>query len=183
MKIFLFCLLFLCLSFHDFNAQEKKKAQNAIQTSPDFEFITLAGKRISSSDLKGKIIVLDFWSTDCNPCRKSMPEMEKFYQKYKNNQKVAIYLVNSGWESIEKAKDFANSKRSSFLFISWGKKYDLPFAYDQDSKTLKAFGIDSNPSTIIIDSKFRIQLKHSGFVKNIDNYLSQHVDEYLAEKK
>ena len=181
MKTFLFCVIFLCLMFPDFNAQEKKNEQNPILPSPDFEFITLTGEHISSANLRGKIIVLDFWSTDCTPCRKSMPQLEEFYQKYKGNQKVAIYLVNSGWESIEKAKDFANSKRSGFLFISWGSKYDLPFAYDQGSKTLKAFGFDSNPSTVIIDSKFRIRLKHSGFIKDIKDYLSKHVDEYLAE--
>jgi thiol-disulfide isomerase/thioredoxin len=181
MKIFLFYLIFLCLSFFDFNTQEKKDELTTIQPSPDFEFITLTGEHISSANLKGKIIVLDFWSTDCTPCTKSMPQMEEFYQKYKSDQRVAIYFVNSGWETIEKAKDFANSKRSSFLFFSWGKKYDLPFAYDQESKTLKAFGFDSNPSTIIIDSKFRIRMKHSGFIKDVKDFLSKHVNTYLAE--
>ena len=174
-------LIIFYLSFPDFNAQVNKEEQNPLLPSPDFEFITLAGKHISSANLKGKVIVLDFWSTDCTPCRKSMPQMEEFYQKYKSNQKVAIYLVNSGWEPIEKAKDFANTKRSGFLFFSWGTKYDLPFAFDQDSKTLKAFGFDSNPSTVIIDSKFRIRLKHSGFVKEIKDFLSKHVDKYLTE--
>ncbi len=58
----------------------------------------------------------------------------------------------------------------------------MPFAYDQGSKTLKAFGLNSNPSTIIIDSKFRIRLKHSGFIKEFKDYLNQHVDQYLAEQ-
>jgi thiol-disulfide isomerase/thioredoxin len=182
MKIFFCCFVLLAsLPLLRINAQEKNNHQHSNQRSPDFEFITLAGDRISSADLKGKIIVLDFWSADCTPCRKSMPQMEEFYQKYKNNQKVAIYLVNSGWEPIEKARDFANNKRSSFLFFSWGTTYDLPFAYDQGSKTLTAFGLESNPSTIIIDSKSRIRLKHSGFIKDIHNFLSQHVDQYLAE--
>ena len=81
MKIFLFYLIFLCLSFFDFNTQEKKDELTTIQPSPDFEFITLTGEHISSANLKGKIIVLDFWSTDCTPCTKSMPQMEEFYQK------------------------------------------------------------------------------------------------------
>jgi hypothetical protein len=93
-----------------------------------------------------------------------------------------IYLVNSGWETIEKAKDFADTKRSSFLFISWEKKYELPFAYDTGSSTMKAFVIDSNPSTIIIDAKFRIRVKHSGFIENYYDFLSKHVEQFLAEK-
>ena len=181
MKQLLIYIISLCLPLFNFIVQEKKNELNSTQLSPNFEFITLTGERISSLNLRGKIIILDFWSTDCTPCRKSMPQMEEFYQKYKSNQRVAIYLVNSGWEPIEKAKVFAENKRSSFLFFSWGTKYELPFAYDQGSKTLQAFGFGSNPSTVIIDSKFRIRLKHSGFIKDINDFLSQHVDQYLAE--
>jgi thiol-disulfide isomerase/thioredoxin len=182
MNIFLAYFLLLCFPFHEMNIQEKQNEQNPMQSSPDFEFITLAGEYISSSNLRGKIIVLDFWSTDCTPCRKSMPQMEELYKKYRNNPHVAIYLVNSGWETIEKARKFAHDKRSSFLFFSWGTKYDLPFAYDQGSKTLKVFGIDSNPSTIIIDSKFNIRLKHSGYIKDVKDFLTQHIDQYLDGK-
>jgi hypothetical protein len=108
--------------------------------------------------------------------------MEKFYQQYRNDQRVVVYLVNSGWETIEKAKRFADSKRSSFLFFSWGTQYDLPFAYDQGSSTLRIFGLDSNPSTIIIDARFRIRVKHSGFIKDFYEFLNNHVEQYLAEK-
>ncbi len=122
MNIFLVYCISLFLPFLDYHVQEFLNERNQIQPSPDFEFITLTGEHISSTSLKGKIIVLDFWSTDCTPCRKSMPQMEEFYQKYKSNQRVAIYLVNSGWETIEKAREFANDKRSGFLFFSWGNK-------------------------------------------------------------
>ena len=182
MKIFiLFCLSFYLIST-DSDAQTVYIERDSIQISPEFQFITLTGHQVSSQDLKGKIIIIDFWSSDCTPCRTSMPQMEKFYQQYKNNQRVVVYLVNSGWETIEKAKHFADIKRSSFLFFSWGTKYDLPFAYDQGSSTLKTFGLDSNPSTIIIDSRFRIRVKHSGFIKDFYDFLSDHVEQYLAEK-
>jgi hypothetical protein len=111
-----------------------------------------------------------------------MPQMEKFCQQYRNDPRVVVYLVNSGWETIEKAQRFSESKRSSFLFFSWGTKYDLPFAYDQGSSTLKAFKLDSNPSTIIIDTKFKIRVKHSGFIKEFYDFLNNHVQQYLAEK-
>ena len=182
MKIFfLFCLSFCFISTHS-NSQIMHDEKDSIQISPDFEFITLSGQQVTSENLRGKIIVLDFWSSTCAPCRKSLPQMEKFYEQYKNDSRVVIYLVNSGWETIEKAKDFADTKRSSFLFFSWGKKYDLPFAYDKGSLTMKAFVIDSNPSTIIIDAKFRIRVNHSGFIENYYDFLSKHVEQFLAEK-
>jgi thiol-disulfide isomerase/thioredoxin len=181
-KIFsLFCLSF-CLISTNSNAQTGTVERDSSQTSPEFKFITLTGQQVSSQDLKGKIIIIDFWSSDCTPCRTSMPQMEKFYQQYRNDQRVVVYLVNSGWEIIEKAKRFADTKRSSFLFFSWGTKYDLPFAYDQGSSTLKTFGLDSNPSTIIIDAHFKIRVKHSGFIKDFYDFLNKHVEQYLTEK-
>jgi len=48
---------------------------------PDFELQTLNGKVITSNELKGKIILLDFWDTHCGPCIKLMPHMEKLYSK------------------------------------------------------------------------------------------------------
>lgn len=116
------------------------------------------------------------------PCVKSMPQMEKFYQKYKNDKRVAIYLVNSGWESIEKARSFANGKREHFLFFSWGEKYDLPFAYDNKSVAMKKFNLDSNPSTIIIDTGFKIHVKHSGYIKDFYDFLNEHVDHLISQR-
>ena len=177
----LFCVCSCLISIIS-RAQTMPGESDGDQLSPEFNFITLAGQQVASNDLKGKIIILDFWSSDCTPCRKSMPQMEKFYQQYKNDSRVVIYLVNSGWETIEKANSFADSKRSSFLFFSWGMRYDLPFAYDKGSSTLKTFGLDSNPSTIIIDGKFRIRVKHSGYIKDFYDFLKNHVEQYLAEK-
>jgi thiol-disulfide isomerase/thioredoxin len=182
MEIFtLFCLSFCLISINS-HAQPMHDERDTNQISPEFEFITLTGQQVTSKNLKGKIIVLDFWSSDCTPCRKSMPQMEKFYQQYKNDQRVVIYLVNSGWETIEKTKGFADTKRSSFLFFSWGTKYDLPFAYDKGSSAMKTFSLDSNPSTIIIDARFRIRVDHSGFIKDFYDFLCKHVEQYLAEK-
>ena len=176
----------LLLSFSSIYSQTPSPGLESLndssQISPEFEFVTLAGEKVSSGSLKGKIIVLDFWSSGCIPCRKAMPQMEKFYNQYKNDPRVVIYLVNSGWETIEKAKSFADSKRSTFLIFSYGSKYNLPFAYDNGSRTMKAFGFDANPSTIIIDSKFRIRVKHSEAIENIYDYLTGHVDIYLNEE-
>ena len=111
-----------------------------------------------------------------------MPQLEEFYRRYKNDQRVAFYFVNSGWETLEKAKAFAARKRSGLLFVSWGDRYDLPFAYDTKGETLKSFGFDSNPSTVIIDGQFRVRVKHSGSKANLGEYLSEHVERYLAER-
>ena len=122
LRILFHLFVFLYLIPASLNAQRALSVRDTKGIAPAFEFITLNSESISSGNLRGKIIVLDFWSTGCTPCVKSMPQMEKFHQKYKNDERVVIYLVNSGWESIEKARSFADAKRKHFLFFSWGRK-------------------------------------------------------------
>ncbi len=171
-----------CIGFAFVLAQPQHDANDQRTVAPQFKIVTLQGEHISSRDLKGRIIVLDFWNSDCPPCRKSMPGLEEFYRKYKHDPRVAFYAVNSGWETMEDARSFASSKRSSFLFFSWGATYDLPFAYDSGGAMLKAFGFNSNPSTVVIDTHFGIRVRHSGFIQNIDEYLRQQVESCLAEQ-
>ncbi len=164
------------------NAQTALCATDPNEKAPEFKFVTLDGEKISSDSLKGKIIVLDFWNTRCDACIKSMPQMEKFYQKYKNDKRLAIYCVNSGWEPIETAKSFANSGRNHFWLFSWGEKYDLPFAYDNKSATMKQFKLNSNPTTIIIDTEFNIRVKHVGYIEDFYGFLNENVELLLATK-
>ncbi|MFC2138240.1 TlpA family protein disulfide reductase, partial [Bacteroidota bacterium] len=117
--------------------------------APEFEILTFDGQIIQSSELKGKMILIDFWSSNCIPCIALMPKMEKLYAYYKNNSNVAIFRLNPGWESIDKAKAFIEKRN-----------YDLPFVYDQESKTSKKFDVYSNPSTIIIDKNYNLRIKH-----------------------
>lgn len=181
MKIFINIILFIFLVLINSYAQNTEVLSDTNGTIPEFDFVTLDGKSISSNNLKGKIVILDFWNSTCVPCRESMPQLEELFQKYKNDERVKIYFINSGWESIEAAKKFANKSRSSFLFFSFGGKYDLPFAYDNESKTMKKFNLDSNPSTVIIDKHFKVHVKHSGFIEDFYEYLDKHIEQLLNQ--
>ena len=118
---------------------------------PDFELQTLDGKIINSEEIKGKIVVLDFWDTHCGPCIQLMPHMEELYSKYKDNPGVLIFIVNAGWQSIDEAKSFVSKHN-----------YDLPFAYmtKQESRKLKVREI---PKTIMIDKQFNYRLQYVGY--------------------
>lgn len=176
MKLIFRILTSLAVILISLNGQAALCATDANEKAPAFDFVTLSGEKINSDSLKGKIVILDFWDTCCNPCVKSMPQMEKFYQKYKDDKRVAIYLVNAGWEPIEKAKSFANRRKHLF---SRDKKYDLPFAYDNNSVTMRKFKFDSTPSTVIIDADFNIRAKHSGYIKTLYAFLNENVEPLL----
>jgi len=149
--------------------------------APSFKFITLEGDTIRSSQLQGKIIIIDFWNTTCIPCRKSMPKLEKLYGKYKTDSDVEIFIVNSGWESLEKAKQFANEERPTFLFF-FKKKLDLPFAYDIDSRTFNSFQLTGNPSTVIIDKHNKVRVLHSGALDDVFTFLDTTIQKLLNDE-
>lgn len=60
----------------------------------DFSMYTPEGELVNLSQLKGKVVVLEFWTTFCGYCYKAFPTYEKLYQKYKNNAEVVMYAVH-----------------------------------------------------------------------------------------
>ncbi|GAP72306.1 cytochrome c-type biogenesis protein ResA [Candidatus Symbiothrix dinenymphae] len=63
-------------------------------TYAEYTFHTIDGEIITPSELKGKIVVFDFWSTSCGVCFRDFPKFDSIYQKYKNRDDIAIYSVN-----------------------------------------------------------------------------------------
>jgi len=100
---------------------------------------------IKLADLKGKVVLLDFWGTWCGPCVASMPHMKELYNKHKDQGLVIIGIhTTSGGE---KMADFV-------------KKESLPWAIalDVDEKTVKAFAVDSYPDYYLIDRAGKLQV-------------------------
>jgi peroxiredoxin len=77
------------------------------QQIPDFSMTTTDGKTISSSDLKGKVVMLQFTASWCSVCRKEMPHIESdIWKKYRKNPNFALYGIDLD-EPIEKVEKFA----------------------------------------------------------------------------
>lgn len=114
------------------------------------------GQTISLEDVKGKVILINFWATWCPPCKAEMPSLNALYKQYKNKEDFIIFMV-----------DVDHQMERSVAYMQ-KQGFDLPVHHIK-SKLPEAFESSSIPFTILINQKGEIVMKHEGMA----NYQSQ----------
>ena len=114
----------------------------------DFTLKDPDGKEITLSDYKGKKILLNFWATWCNPCKKEMPDLEKIHQTYPD---VVVLAVNI--DSDQDIKGFMNNLELTF-----------PTVLDVDGDVNKKYKVVSIPTSFFIDGDGIIKKKVVGIL-------------------
>ena len=120
-------------------------------TGLSWELITPDGKNVNIDDYKGKVKFINLWATWCPPCIGEMPEIEKLYNKFKDNENIAFFMISD--ENTEKIKAFINKKGYTFpVFQSVGNN---PLGFR--SKSI--------PATYILSKDNQIVVKETGAAK------------------
>jgi len=80
-----------------------RNEQPGAQTAPDFTLQDLNGNTVSLSDFKGKVVLLEFWTTWCPSCRAAIPGLEKLHRSYKDKGLVvlSVSMDFGGWEELK----------------------------------------------------------------------------------
>jgi cytochrome c-type biogenesis protein len=115
----------------------------------NFETITDRGQPISLQDLRGQVVLLNFWATWCGPCRIEMPEFEAIYNEHKDAG-FTILAVNNA-EPLDDVQGFREEFDLSF-----------PLAMDERADIQNLYNIFSYPSTFIVDRDGIIVARHFG---------------------
>jgi peroxiredoxin len=110
---------------------------------------SLDGKTVRLSDLRGKIVLLNFWATWCPPCREEMPALEKLWKGMKDKDFTIMGI--SGGESMSVVK----------RFVEIGG-YTYPIYADPSSEAASAYGIRFIPTTYVIDKEGAVIAMKSG---------------------
>ena len=158
------CLLFVTLAVAGLagcNAQQASPAPSdqpqvaagAIGSRlPEFSVRNLQGQPLSSADLRGKVVLVDFWATWCQPCKKEMPGYQKLLDRYGSRGFVAIGFKFDTMMDVEDPLQFA--KRI-------GVRYPLAVATDEIKHDFG--GIEGLPTTMLYDRTGTLRMKVVGF--------------------
>ena len=129
--------------------------------APDITLATLSGKAIRVADLKGQVVLLDFWASWCIPCRKAFPEIEALGRELEP-QGLTVIAVNV---------DEDQKKMHAFLEQF---PHAMTIAVDPKGSVAEAFKVNAMPSTMILDRAGRIRYSHKGYTdKSIASFRSQ----------
>lgn len=130
--------------------------------APAFELKDVDGHTVKLADLRGKVVVLDFWATWCGPCKASFPAMQKAVNKYEKDQNVKFLFLHT-WEKgsgdpTAGAKKYIVDNNYSFDVLM-----DLRNPATTESAVAKAYGVSGIPTKVIIDPNGQIRFITSGF--------------------
>jgi peroxiredoxin len=116
------------------------KSVHAGVVAPDFEATTLDGKLFKLSELRGKVVLLDFWATWCAPCVAELPNVKKASEQFADGGFVAVGI--SFDRDAETARQFAAKKQMSWPQV-WAQKAD-------DGPIADLYGVGGIPATFLI---------------------------------
>ena len=119
-------------------------------SAPDFSLTARDGGKVRLADLKGQVVMINFWATWCGPCRQEMPLLAQLSTKY---EPLGFTLLG------------VNVEPDSAAAVTWlkGMPVTFPILFDTDSTVAGSFGVEGMPSTVFVDRKGQVRYIHQGY--------------------
>ena len=132
------------------------KPEGDRKTAPDFTLTDDSGKSVKLSSFKGKVVLLNFWATWCGPCKVEIPWFIEFQQAYRGQDLVILGVAfdDDGWKSV---KPYMTEKKMNYRVMVGND--DIAKMYG---------GVESLPTTLMIDKTGKIASTHVGLVSKSD---------------
>ncbi len=162
-------------------AGAKRRSEEILQSRQNkpavpFALKDLEGKSVRLADMKGRVVVLDFWATWCGPCKRSFPTLQKVFEKYRENPSVQILALDT-WENVKGEEREVQVKK--FLTENG---YTFPVLFDEGF--VDKYGVEGIPTKFVIDRRGRVAFTSIGFngAEEMLEELTTQIDILLAEK-
>ena len=118
-------------------AMTKLETDDAVRQKADFTLNDLQGKPWHLQDLRGKVVLVNFWATWCPPCRKEMPDLNALYNRFKDRGFVVVAISD---EEATKVAPFIEER-----------KIDYPILLDPGRKVNDLFQVEGIPKSFVYD--------------------------------
>jgi peroxiredoxin len=135
---------------------------------PEVGIADLQGKPVKLAEMRGKVVLVDFWASWCAPCREELPWLEKLYAAHRARG-FEVVAVNQD-ESVENARRFLKAHPLTFRV-----------AHDIGGKVADRFSPAKMPSSFLIDGKGKVRYVHAGFRAADAKSIEAEVSKLLAE--
>lgn len=109
------------------------------EPAPNFQLRDMNGRVVALSDLRGKVVLLNFWATWCGPCRVEMPAMERLYRAY-DRKDFEILAVSTDAQGVAVTRPFQQENKLTF-----------PILHDADFRVGLSYGARTLPMTFMVD--------------------------------
>lgn len=163
-----FTMLVAAVGLLSLPATAKEKTTDLSGPAPDFTLKSLDGKNIRLSELRGQVVMLNFWASWCGPCKQEMPLLDALYKRY---QPAGFTLLGiNAEEDITDAKKLLAKDPVAF-----------PVLLDTDSKMSETYGVDAMPSTVLIDCDGNLRHLHRSYVPGDEKKYKKMIKSLLRE--
>lgn len=136
--------------------------------APDFTLKSSKGANIKLSELRGQVVMVNFWASWCGPCRQEMPLLDDLYKKYKD---YGFELLGI---NVDENRDAAE-KLLKQLPVSFS------VLFDPASSVVELYDVDAMPSTVLIDRDGNMRFLHRGYKPGYEKEYDAQVKELVLE--
>lgn len=123
------------------------------EPAPFFELLDIKQNTVSSNDLKGKVMFVNFWASWCAPCRKELPMLDQLQSRHEDLIVVAINID----EDRNNAQRFLDKYKISSLVL-----------FDPQTSVITRYGAVAMPTSYVLDKKGVVRFSHFGFDEKKD---------------
>ncbi|MBA1148101.1 TlpA family protein disulfide reductase [Ectothiorhodospiraceae bacterium WFHF3C12] len=138
------------------------------EPAPGFTLKSNSGDNVKLSELRGQVVMVNFWASWCGPCRQEMPLLDALHQRYKSLG-FTVLGVNVE-EDPAAARDLLDEVPVSF-----------PILFDSSNRVSEAYEVDAMPSTVILDRDGNVRYIHKGYVPGDENKYQEVVRALIRE--
>ncbi len=138
------------------------------EAAPDFALKSTAGRNLRLKEMRGEVVLINFWATWCGPCRQELPQLNKLHEQY---AKAGFTLLGINVD--------ADAKSAAAMAARLGVTF--PVLHDRDKRVSRLYGVDTMPATLIVDRSGKVRHVHRGYQPGVETKYQAQVKELLKE--